>query len=144
MLAVVTQRRLEALALRFLGDLLVLLVQLLADLHFLQVTGSVLQCQCPPVLLHQWPLFLIDSVQLIATITRHQPHHMMGEHFLLTVNHSVPQNHFSTLQGQWQQHTIQVRTKLRTVDQERCQVQVDIQVIQEYQGRLPPAATQII
>lgn len=143
MLDVLTQRSLEALAHHLLGGLLVLLVQLLADLHFRPVTGSVLRHQCPPVLLHQWPIFLIDMQLLTATITPHQLLHMMQGHFLPMVNHSVPQNHFSTPQGQWQRHTIQVSIRLRTVAQERCQAQVDMQVTQADQGRLPPVGTQI-
>ena len=144
MLGVLSQRSLEALALHFLGDQLVLLVQLLADLHFQSVTGSVLLLQCPLVLLRQWLLFLKDMELLTGTTTLHHPLHMMRGHFLLTVNHSVPPNHFSTPQGQWQHHTIQAPIKLHTLDQERCQVQADMQVTQALQGRLLPAATQTI
>ena len=144
MLGVLSQRSLEALALHFLGDQLVLLVQVLADLHFQSVTGSVLLLQCPLVLLRQWLLFLKDMEQLTGTTTLHQPLHMTLGHFLPTVNHSVPPNRFSTPQGQWQHHTIQVPIKLHTVAQERCQVQADIQVTRARQGRLPPEATQTI
>ena len=146
MLAVLMRRSLEALAFHFLGDQLVLLVQLLAGLHFRALTGSVLLLQCPPVALLQCPpvpLFLIDMELLTGTTTHHQPQYMKVVRFLLTVNRSAPQNHSSTPQGPWQHHTIQALIKLRMVAQEH-QLQAPMQVTPAHPGRLLPAAMQTI
>jgi hypothetical protein len=150
MLGVLMQRSLEALAFHFLGDLPVLLVQLLAGLHFRAIPGSVLLRRCPPVVLLQCPpvplflpLFLIDMELLTGTITHHQPQHTTLVHFRLTVNLSAPQNHSSTLQGQWQHHTIQAPIKSLMVALEH-QSEAPIQVMPAHLGRLLPAAMQII
>ncbi|WVZ66557.1 hypothetical protein U9M48_015760 [Paspalum notatum var. saurae] len=77
--------------------------------------------------------------------THHQPQHTMRDHFLLTANHSVPQNRSSTPQGQWQHHTtIQVRTKLHMVVRERRQVPAAMQLTPAHQGHQLPATMQII
>jgi hypothetical protein len=146
MLGVLMQRSLEALAFHFLGDLLVLLVQQLAGLHFQALTGSVLLLQCPPVALLQCPpvpLFLIDMELPTGTTTHHQPQYMKLVHFLLTVNRSAPQNHSSTPQGQWQHHTTQAPIKSRMVAQEH-QPQAPMQVMEVHPGQLLPAAMQTI
>lgn len=144
MLGVRMERSLEALAFPFLGDQLVLWVQRLEDLRFQSVTGSVLQQQYPPVLLHQWPLLLIDMEFLTGTFTHRRVPPSMREHFLLTVNHSVPQNHSSTPQVQWQHHTVQVSTKLHTVVQGHSQVQAAMQLTLVHQVHHLQAAMQII
>lgn len=146
MLVVLTQRSLEVLAFHFLGDLLVLLVQLLVGLHFQLVTGSMCQHlhSCPLVPLHQCRLSLIGMEVLTGTITHHPLQHMMQQRSLLMVSRSVPRNTFSTLQGQWQHLTVQVITKWLMVVGGHSLLQAAMEVTLVQQDLPLPAAMQVI